>query len=323
MENKVNNGTLYKLNNFNGDIIHKVNDYIIFVHSSKEAFLLSYDSKNNELNILKNSKVLFEDNITSISNSIITNKIYVCISYEKQIKIFDYNLKEESLKLSDEKIIINENIGKGYFNRCIPLSYNSLAVADDISVYILSKNNNNSKNYTLIYTININSKVFNLLLINEKYLIYLIIEGLRFFNISNFTLGKIISKIDPSNSYDSLQIINDYIIVNCIGGIAIISIESKELVQYIQNSIDVKNRILCKINEDSICLLIINYYFNITAIKLEFFEGEFIQTEEIIANDIKDFQPNNKGVQFYYINKWKILINGYYLYSLDQKPIKK
>ena len=310
LENKENTGMLIKIEKFNPYFISQITDNIIFISSNREAYLLTY--KNNKYYIFKNGKIFFESKITSISCSNKTNKIYACLSSKKVIKIFDYNIKEESLKLSKEEII-----GKEYFNKCIPLYDNSLITADDEAICLWSKNN--SKNYMIKNKIKLTSKIFDLSLVSDMYIVFTRKDNIRFLNVSNFSFGKAIYNIEPINSDNGLVLIKDYIIVNCNGGIAIVSIKEKELVQYIQYSNDDNNRVICKINDNSICMLIINYYINITVVKLKLFEGEFIKIEKTLAKNVNDLQPNahTEDVRICFINQRKIIIMGEDLFTIE------
>ena len=310
LENKKKTGTLNTIPEFSPDFISPITDYVVFIHSNNEVCLLSY--KNNKLNILKNSKLFFDLKITSVSHSNKMNKIYACLSYEKKIKIFDYNIKEESLTLNNDQII-----GDEYFYKCVPLCNNDIVTSYEKSICIWSKNNSNSKKYIIKYKINSNSLIFDLLLVKDRYIIFSRKDNLKFLNNSNFVFIKKISNIEPINSNNGLLSIKDYIIINCCGGIAIVSINTKELIQYINYNIS--NKVLCRINDDNICMLIINYNYNVTAVKMKFFEGEFIETDEIIALD-QNFQPNihTKDVRLCFINQRKIIIMGKNLYSLQE-----
>ena len=133
-----------------------------------------------------------------------------------------------------------------------------------IEKYVWEKRNDEIK-YALIKKIVLNEKIFDIILYEYKLLIFSKKNEIGFAKLfPNFELEKIISKIDIVNSIDGLLLNKDYIFVNCKGGITTISVKTKELVQYILN--DANNKILCKINEDNLCMVIVNHYHYIKAI---------------------------------------------------------
>ena len=65
------------------------------------ACLLRYNNKDNKLDIINNSSILFKEKIYSISNSKENQKIYACLYYERNIKVFKYNTKTDLMKICD------------------------------------------------------------------------------------------------------------------------------------------------------------------------------------------------------------------------------
>ena len=74
LENQEKTGILTKIDDVYPYFISQITDNVIFIHSNKGAYLLSY--KNNKLYFLKNAKIFLDSKISSISCSNRTNKIY-------------------------------------------------------------------------------------------------------------------------------------------------------------------------------------------------------------------------------------------------------
>ena len=141
----------------------------------------------------------------------------------------------------------------GSFNNCIYLYNNYLAISDDGYILIWLKNNN-WKKYSNINLISAGETIFNLLLANRNYFVFGTKHKLEFVNIQNLRITKTISKLDIINSKNAFLLFKDYIIINCNGGFAIVSVNKKKLVQYIQNFNDCNYKAICKINNDVICI---------------------------------------------------------------------
>ena len=277
------------------------------------ACLLKYNNKGNKLDIINNSSILFKEKIYSISNSKENQKIYACLYYERNIKVFKYNTKTDLLKICDEEIKTNSS-EKLY--KFIPLFNDYVATSDNKGIRIWKKRNNKVK-YSLIKRIVLNEKIFDIILYEYKLLIFSKNNGIGFSKLfPNFEMDKIINKIDIIDSIDGLLLNKDYIFDNCKGGIAMIYVKTKELVQYILN--DSNNKILCKINEDDLCMVIVNHYYYIKAIRLQYLEGTLKKTEEI-KEDNKDELEINSITDYIYIcliDEMKIIIAGYYTHIL-------
>ena len=129
-------------------------------------------------------------------------------------------------------------------------------------------------------------------------------------------MDKIINKIDIIDSIDGLLLNKDYIFDNCKGGIAMIFVKTKELVQYILN--DSNNKILCKINKDNLCMVIVNHYHYIKAIILQYLEGILKETEEIKVDNKDELEVNSitNFIHICLIDEMKVIIAGYYTHFL-------
>ena len=277
------------------------------------ACLLKYNNKGNKLDIINNSSILFKEKIYSISNSKENQKIYACLYYERNIKVFKYNTKTDLLKICDEEIKTNSS-EKLY--KFIPLFNDYVATSDNKGIRIWKKRNNKVK-YSLIKRIVLNEKIFDIILYEYKLLIFSKNNGIGFSKLfPNFEMDKIINKIDIIDSIDGLLLNKDYIFDNCKGGIAMIFVKTKELVQYILN--DSNNKILCKINKDNLCMVIVNHYHYIKAIILQYLEGILKETEEIKVDNKDELEVNSitNFIHICLIDEMKVIIAGYYTHFL-------
>ena len=77
--------------------IERISDNHFFVQTHDKVRLL-YLNENNDLLILKNTEIDFNEIIYSITPSIKKDKIYVCLSNRKCIKIFNCDLQNYGIK---------------------------------------------------------------------------------------------------------------------------------------------------------------------------------------------------------------------------------
>lgn len=301
-EEKVRSLTHIKISN--PYFIGKVIDNIILIYANDCVFLLSNNNKDNKLYILNNTKILFNYKIDSISTFKEKNQIYACLKSEKIIKIFEYNLKEEKLKLLDEEIKLDF-----YPRKCIALNKNYLAAANEETIILYSKRG-------CIKVAN-NMDICDILRVDNNYFIYSKKNSILFYNYSDNSHENKIMKINPINLFDSLVLTKDNIIINCVDGIAVVSIKNKELIQYVKNYLDDSYKLICNINDNNIYVLYINYYHYLLTVKFDFFEGEFVEKEIIRVKDINDFKPNiYAGIKILNMGNDQLLILGLNLYSL-------
>ena len=254
----INNQNLFR-------IVEKLNDkYFVNYLNDKTLNLSYYDEQQN--NIIFCGKITLNENVYSISHSMIENKIFVSLLGQKKIKIIDYNLEQNILKLNNKQIFINDNNiffnnNSPHFYICIQLTKELIATSDDQNIIIWKDYINN---FIQIKNILLNSLTKNMLLIDNEHFICSQSEQktLRIFGIKNFNQVKIINKIDCSDISNSLIKINDkFIIINCFKGIGLFYIKTKEIIQYIQvfSTIGKKQKI-CYDNKDN--LYIINLEIN-------------------------------------------------------------
>ena len=150
---------------------------------------------------------------------------------KKPIKIINYNPLKNNLKLSEENIETNSN---GHFKKCIHINNNSLIAIDNLILYIWIKDDINSNKYTNIEKIKFKEEIYDICKINDDNLIISQKSKITFLNLKNLSERKNIKKIDSTSENNNLILIKDYILVNCEKGIAIISLKTKEMIQYIE-----------------------------------------------------------------------------------------
>ena len=216
--------------------IEMINDSHFFVYVNGSIKLLRLNEEDNELIVLDNTEIDFNDDIESVTCSINKDKIYVCLSNKKIIKIFNCDLINEIMELNNNEIK-GENILNDKYLKCIELPNNILAAIEDeeqvISLW-------NLDNYSNIKKIIINETIGDILLINSDYFISSQpnAKTLIFHNINNLNNDKIINNINSCESIHCLSSNKNYILVCCKEGISIISIKNKELIQYYDTSRD-------------------------------------------------------------------------------------
>ena len=150
-----------------------------FIYSGEYVELIRLDEKNKKLQLLNNTKIEFKLDIETITPSIKKDKIYVCLSDRRVIKIFNCDLVNGIMELSPNEIIM-EDIFEGNFLKSIELSNNLLAVIEDEENYISLWN---LDNYSKINQISINAIINDLFIINKIRLFYFIPTKFRNSNI--------------------------------------------------------------------------------------------------------------------------------------------
>lgn len=79
-----------------------------FVHSGEYVELINPNEKNKKLQLLNNTKIEFKLDIGTITPSLKKDKIYVCLSDRRVIKIFNCDLSKGMLVLSQNEIIMED-----------------------------------------------------------------------------------------------------------------------------------------------------------------------------------------------------------------------
>ena len=146
--------------------IERIDDNHFFIYSNDTVKLIFQD-ENDDISVLDNTRIEFNDDIESVTLSFKKDKIYVCLSDQKIIKIFNCDLINGIMELNNNEIR-GENFEDDNFIKCIELPNNNLATAENHDK-IISLWNLNS--YLSIYKISIETCIGDLLLINSDYFI--------------------------------------------------------------------------------------------------------------------------------------------------------
>ena len=220
----------------NGIIVNFTNDsFLLYSYIKKELRLVKFEEKNKNIFKMYNfyhSNIKFPKKIASLSFSDDHKKIYACLAESLSIVVIDYDEENREMNVSGEEIKYN---AKGHFKKCIYLGNNSLASITNYFLFLWNKIENTKKYLPICKEFN--DKMYDICSINDKYLVLTFphIDKLSFYNLETLEEEKIIEKIDCMNEMDHLIKIEEFILVNCRKGIAIVSIKTKEIVQYVQN----------------------------------------------------------------------------------------
>ena len=220
-------------------IIMKITDNYFFEYSPRydEINIMNYDKKNDIMTKLEKSKIPFKSRICNISlydNKNMTYTLYTCLSNEKKVFIFNFDLLAGTLKLCRDKIIKYEI---GHFKKSIQLSSELVATSDDYCIILWIKNRKNENGYTALKEIKLGTGVSDILSINSEFFIssHYYGEKIIFYDIKILSKEKTINNIDCLDKINSLILFKENIIVGCKGGIAFICIKTREKIFYIKN----------------------------------------------------------------------------------------
>ena len=296
-------------------ILKKFNEqYCLF--NNYNSHILSLISENNgKACYLNKSKTEFEEEIFRFNISIDRKNIYACLKNKKSINIFNYNSDDNTIKLTEEKIEIGEN---GHFNKCIHINNNCLLIIDDMTLYLFSKNKLNSQKFINTNKITFETKIYDICKIDDKYALISQKSKLIIINNEILKIEKEINKIDCLEKSDNLIIIKDCILVNCKKGIAMISIKTKEMIQYIFDDENLGDKSIVKSFDDYIYIL--NSSGNL--LKYSFYDYNLILTE-ITEIEKPDDDSSSKDISFNnlypFVLKDKIyFFNSYNIFILDK-----
>ena len=187
------------------------------------------------------------------------------------------------------------------FNKCIHINNNWLITIDDQNIYLWYKNNLNYFQFLNIINKIFEDKIYDICQINDKHLLISQNLKLTFFTFESLKEDKIIRNMDCADKLSSLLIINGFILVNCINGIAIILIKTKEMIQYINWPL--KNAL--KLYRNQICI----FGMDTTIYKCNLLEYKLILLSKI--------HINGKGFTYdIYIKEEEAFIWGNALFKL-------
>ena len=218
--------------NANYKLIEKIDDNNIigYNENNKTIYFLNFDENENKIDSIYD---LFIGDIFSISKSTLENKILICLSNKKEIKIIDYDFEKNSFNSSEIKS--NEKFNNIYFNfncyfKCIQLSSGLFAASNNnITIWSIKENI-----WSQIKNINVNSNIYDMILIDkETFMCSSSNQNLIIYDIKNYSSLKIIKNIDIRKGNNTLLKVNDkFILIKCFKGIGIFDIKTKEIIQY-------------------------------------------------------------------------------------------
>ena len=234
-ENRHFNRTLKEsFNNIN--LIERINNCYIEYSESKYLDICYYEKDEDEIfsALGENKRMKFLEEIYSITNSTIENKILLCLLNKKNVKILDYNIYEDIFDINKNEIIDNSITRINQFYKCIQINKNNFLTSDSDFIKLWS---DHTDHFEKANQIEINALTLDLLLVNEEYFISSQpnVKTLTLYNKDNLEQIKIIPDIDCLDSNHSLfKNKNEYILVNCYKGIGLFLIKTKELIQYFE-----------------------------------------------------------------------------------------
>ena len=290
--------------NANYKFIEKIDDNNIigYNENNKTIYFLNFDENENKIDSIYE---LFIGDIFSISKSTLENKILICLSNKKEIKIIDYDFEKNSFNSSEIKS--NEKFNNIYFNfncyfKCIQLSSGLFAASNNnITIWSIKENI-----WSQIKNINVNSNIYDMILIDKE------------------------TFMCSSSNQNLIKVNDKFILIKCFKGIGIFDIKTKEIIQYTEEyfspsytiiGLDSCNRIYIShisndqnnINNNN-NLIFYNQnivYNNIIKIYVtEINNGELFMCEEYESITIKDTIKNilyfNKGILIFGKSTYKL-----------------
>ena len=295
--------------------IERIDDNHFFIYSN-DTIKLIFQDENDDISVLDNTRIEFNDDIESVTLSFKKDKIYVCLSDQKIIKIFNCDLINGIMELNNNEIR-GENFEDDNFIKCIELPNNILAAAENHDK-IISLWNLNS--YLSIYKISIETCIGDLLLINSDYFISSQPneETIIFHNINDVNDKKLIKNINSANNTYCLTSNNNYILVCCLEGISVLSIKHKELIQFFETSDDYYNSFdrCIKIDEDNNIYYLYydsDSYSDSKYINFEIFKLEKDKMIKIISSKCRlEHENNDRKLNIHYLgqNKSSFIADG-------------
>ena len=317
IEEKYKLKDIVKIGN-NGIAENLTNDTFI-VYSNISNSIKLFTKENEEDDYEKCDEIDFDFQISSFNYSSEYNKIFACLSGLKQVIIFDFNSTNKTLELTDDIIEIkNEN--NTHFNKCLCINDNRLITIDESSIYLWSKKDLKSKKFINIKKIKLENAIYDICLINNNCMLVSQNSKLTFIKTENLDTEKIIKNIDCIKEFNSLILINDFVFVNCKDGIALISIKTKEMVQFIENWKNFKEKKISKSFDNNIYVLYDSdemFEFNFIDCNLNLVSKQKIDKS---INDDSQTENDEESVNFsscnFFINKVGILISDEVVYSL-------
>jgi hypothetical protein len=298
-------------------IIQKINNDYYFEYNNGKILLLKYNKNEDSINYIKEFSPKFEDKINSVSFSSKNNQIYACLLNQRIVKIIDYNLNTRKLEINKNEIR-EFYVNNDQFNKCINIGNDILVTGDFHYISLWCKKEN--ENYVNFKKIFINHETFDLLAPNDQYFISVQPHNqtLTIFDINDLKNREIIKNIDSIESSNCLLLFKQYIIINCIKGISLFLIKTKQICQYIINYEELsKNKEIFLDIKNNICILnkiSINDEYFISIIKYNMIDESLEPFEKSEKIKIKE-----KGLKTISINKGYLILceNNVYILKDD------
>jgi len=297
----------------NINLIEKTNnDCYIEYSEDKYLDICYYEKDEDEIYsaLGDNKRMEFLEKIYSITNSTIENKILLCLLYNKNVKIIDYNIDEETFDINENEIIDNSITRINNFYKCIQINKNNFLTSDSDFIKLWS---DRSDHFEKSKQIEISALTFDLLLVNDEYFISSQpkIKTLTLYKCKdNLEQVKIIPDIDCIDSSHSLfKIKNEYILINCYKGIGLFFIRTKELTQYfecfdsnnIKFSCDDKNNIYI-ISQKTI------HSFLSTSYQIKMSIANIIDNEIVFIKEYDEFETKKENLNITCLNQNIVLL---------------
>ena len=284
----------------------------LIIENFKDKFCLYYSNFHKYISIVKlvdneftkYIKLEFNEKIFSLNISPDKKKVYACLDNKKSISIFNFDPKENILKLTEEKIDIDT---QGHFNKCIHINNDCLIITEDKAINLFCKNNLNYEKFTNINKITFENKIYDICQINDKLILISQKSKLTFINIENLSIEKVINNIDCLEKPNNLILIKDCILVNCEKGIALISIKTQEMFQYIFDNENLGDKTIVAYDD---YIYILNSYGYL--LKYHFYDYTLILNEKSKIERIKD--KNSLEMSFFKNNNLLVTNNCIYIW---------
>ena len=305
----------------NTTVIEKINDENFFNYSSvdKKVYLVNIENGNSIKTNFKEGKIEFKREIYSISKSLDQKKIFACLANIRVVKIFNLDLNQKIMEESIEEIN-DEDESNIHFNKCIEITTGCLATSDNDMINIWIKNDDFTNSYTSISTLMVNTATYDLLLLNNESFISSQPNErtITFIEIKSLSTGSSLTNIDCIKSINSLFLFRNYILVNCIKGIALISIKEKEFVMYNENDLyNVPDKLICTDGINNVFILdkILENGKLYQILQLNFDEGNFEIKKNYFNIIVGNEDEEEKIKQIIYMDN--IVLCGKKIYVLE------
>ena len=296
------------------------NYFLNYSNTNKILHLIKYEDKYNQIIEINEPGIKIEEEIghINIENHIKQiYKIYICLKDVSKILIYECNISKNLLFKNEDEIHYEGNITIRPFIKCIELSKNGyLATISSKVVSIWIKNNDkNSGGYLRIKKIKYyHNEIKDIISLNDNYFTVSISSKILFYNKDTFSNDKKL-KICSSGILDKLYLFNQYIIVTCQNGYGIVSINTKEFVQFLEYDKTYFKCINICFNEESIyslCnignLIIIEYKMN---------DGIFEEVKYYISLNNFDFKKERSDLDIICFKSKYLYIMGYNVYKMN------